>query len=57
MWPYALSQKIDKYGVEGIHIAFEKAPIWDAINRFTVNGQHLPDGRSYYLKKTDIDWG
>ena len=41
MWPKALAERINKNGVEAIHIAFAKAPILDAIDRFTVNGEHL----------------
>ena len=57
MWPKALAERINKNGVEAIHIAFAKAPILDAIDRFTVNGEHLSGGKDYYVKEAYSTWG
>lgn len=57
MWPTALSSRIDRAGVEAIHIAFKKEPIMDAIVRFTVNGEQLSNGRNHYSKESYISWG
>ena len=57
MWPKALADRINRPGVEALHIAFAKAPILDAINRFTVNGEHLTNGKNYYTRETYVDWG
>lgn len=57
LWPKALAERISKPGVEALHIAFAKEPILDAINRFTVNGEHLTDGKNYYLRETYVNWG
>ena len=57
LWPKTLAERINKPDVEAIHIAFAKAPILDAINRFTVNGEHLTNGKNYYSRDTYIDWG
>lgn len=57
MWPKALAERINKNGVEAIHIAFAKAPILDAIDRFTVNGEHLSGGKDYYVKEAYSAWG
>lgn len=57
MWPKALADRINKEGVEAIHIAYAKAPILDAIKRFSVNGEHLSGGTDYYSKDAYISWG
>lgn len=57
VWPKALADRIDKAGVEAIHIAFKKDPILVAINQFSVNGEHLPSGKQYYSRKAYVNWG
>ena len=57
MWPKALADRINRPDVEALHIAFAKEPILDAINRFTVNGEHLTDGKNYYTRETYVEWG
>ena len=57
MWPKALAERINRPGVEALHIAFAKAPILDAINRFTVNGEHLTSGKNFYTRETYVKWG
>ena len=57
LWPKALVDRINKPGVKAIHMAFAKAPILDAINRFTVNGETLSNGKNYYSREAYIEWG
>lgn len=57
LWPKTLTERIGNTGVEAIHIAFKKEPIFDAISRFYVNGEHLPSGKNYYNRKSYVDWG
>lgn len=57
MWPTALSTRIDLTGTEAIHVGFKKEPIMNAIPRFTVNGEHLSNGRNVYSKDTYVTWG
>lgn len=57
MWPQALKERISRDDVEAIHIAFAKEPILNAINRFSVNGEHLSGGMDYYAKEAYISWG
>ena len=57
LWPKALADRINNNGTEAIHIAFAKEPILDAINRFTVNNEHLSNGKNYYSKEAYIRWG
>jgi hypothetical protein len=57
MWPAALSMRIDLTGTEAIHVGFKKEPIMNAIPRFTVNGEHLSNGRNVYSRDTYVTWG
>lgn len=57
MWPTALSERIDKIGTEAIHVGFKKEPIMNAISRFTVNGEHLSNGRNVYYRAAYVKWG
>ncbi|TYC84476.1 hypothetical protein FXB42_11960 [Acetobacterium wieringae] len=57
MWPTALSSRIDKVGIEAIHVGFKKDPIMGAIQQFTVNGKHLSNGRNFYTRDTYVKWG
>lgn len=57
MWPTALSIRIDRPGTEAIHVGFKKEPIMDAIPRFTVNGEHLSNGRNVYSRDSYVKWG
>lgn len=56
MWPTALSRRIDQTGTEAIHVGFKKEPIMDAIPRFTVNGEHLSNGRNFYSRDAYVTW-
>lgn len=57
MWPTALSTRIDLPGTEAIHIGFKKEPLLDAIPRFTVNSEHLSNGRNVYSREAYVTWG
>jgi hypothetical protein len=57
LWPEALSSRINKAGIEAIHITFAKDCILDAITRFHVNGKHLSNGKNYYTQETYQRWG
>jgi hypothetical protein len=57
LWPEALSSRINKTGIEAIHIAFSKDCILDAITRFYVNGEHLSNGKNHYTRETYQQWG
>ena len=39
MWPKTLAERINDPDTKAIHIAFQKSPIMDAINQFTVNNK------------------
>jgi hypothetical protein len=57
LWSEALSSRINKAGIEAIHIAFFKDCILDAITRFYVNGEHLSNGKNYYNLECYQQWG
>ncbi|MBW7475687.1 TIR domain-containing protein [Paenibacillus oenotherae] len=57
IWPKALTERINKTGVEAIHIPFAKECILNAITRFHVNGEHLSSGKNYYNRETQVEWG
>lgn len=57
MWPTALSMRIDLKGTEAIHVGFKKEPLMDAIPRFTINVEHLSNGRNIYSRDTYVKWG
>lgn len=57
MWPTALSTRINMPGTEAIHVGFKKEPLMDAIPRFTVNSEHLSNGRNVYSRESYVTWG
>mgnify|MGYP002851792536 CR=1 FL=1 len=57
IWPEALVKRIDNSDIEAIHIAFKKECIFDAIKRFSVNGEHLQSGKEHYLRADYLKWG
>lgn len=57
MWPKALADRIENSETKAIHIPFAKEPIMEAINRFTVNGDPLSDGKNYYSRESYVSWG
>ena len=57
MWPKALVERIDNPETKAIHVAFQKEPILDAINQFTVNSNSLTNGRNYYSQEAYRSWG
>lgn len=57
MWPTALSERINQKGTEAVHISFKKEPLMDAIPRFSVNGEHLSNGKIVYTRESYIEWG
>lgn len=56
MWPKALAERINNNTVKAIHIAFAKDPILNAINRFTVNGEHLSSSKDFYSREAHVYW-
>lgn len=57
LWPKALIDRIDGYTIQAIHIPFKKVCLLDAISRFSVNGESLKGGKTYYTKEVYKRWG
>jgi len=57
VWPKSLADRINKDGIEAIHIAFKKDCILDAISQFSVNGKHLSSGKNHYSREAYVQWG
>jgi hypothetical protein len=51
IWPAALANRINKSTTKAIHIAFKKNCIFDAITRFSINGEELSGGKDYYYSR------
>lgn len=56
-WPKALKERIREETANCIHIPFKQAPIFDAINQFTVQKNNLKGSLNYYTRDTYIYWG
>jgi len=57
VWPKSLADRINKDGIEAIHISFNKDCILDAISQFSVNGKHLSSGKDCYSREAYVQWG
>jgi len=57
LWPKALANRINRIGIEAIHITFAKDCILNAITRYHVNGEHLSSGKNYYNRESYVQWG
>lgn len=47
VWPKSLADRINKDGIEAIHIPFQRETILEAISRFYVNGEHLSNWKEH----------
>lgn len=57
VWPKSLADRINKDGIEAIHIPFKREAILEAISRFYVNGEHLSSGKEHYNREAYVQWG
>lgn len=57
LWPKALVDRIDGDKIQAIHIPFKQVCLLDAISRFSVNGESLKGGKTYYTKEVYKRWG
>jgi len=56
LWPTALAGRINNQTAQVLHIAFKKAPLMDAIDRFTHD--NLPGGSLiHYTREAYVNWG
>ena len=56
-WPLSLAARISAGLASVIHIPFMQAPLFYALNQFTVNTGTLRGGLNAYDRQTHIGWG
>jgi len=57
LWPTSLETCINGGAAQAIHIPFKKDAMFDAIRRFTVNGEKIGGPLVYYTREAQIYWG
>ena len=57
LWPTALQARINNRTAQAIHIPFKKDAMFDAIRRFTVNGEKIGSPLAHYNRETHVGWG
>lgn len=57
LWPNALAQRINNKTAQAIHIPFKKDALFNAIGRFTVNGEKIGIPLQFYSREAHIEWG
>ena len=56
-WPTSLAVRLNNRSAKAIHVPFKQDAIFDAIGRFTVNGERLNGPFVYYDEATHRQWG
>jgi len=57
LWPRTLDLRIKSNSAQAIHIPFKKDAMFDAIRRFTVNGEAIGGSLVYYNRESQVRWG
>lgn len=57
-WPTALGVRINSGSAKAIHIPFRQTALFNAISRFTINGESINGGAlGYYSPEAHREWG
>lgn len=56
-WPMSLATRLNSGKAKAIHVPFKQAAIFEAIHRFTVNGEKLNGSFLYYSESAHRQWG
>lgn len=56
-WPTSLAVRLNSRTARAIHVPFKQKAVFDAIQRFTVNGEVLVGSLNYYNAATHREWG
>ncbi|TAY73529.1 TIR domain-containing protein [Rhizobium ruizarguesonis] len=56
-WPTSLENRINSGAAQAIHIPFKKDAMFDAVRRFTVNGEEIGGSLKYYSREAQVGWG
>ncbi|MEM6676287.1 MAG: TIR domain-containing protein [Pseudomonadota bacterium] len=57
MWPNTLTERIRNRTAQAIHIPFRQAALFNAISRFTVNGESIGSPLQFYSWDAHKEWG
>lgn len=56
-WPAALAARLNSGTARAIHIPFKKDALFNAIGRFTVNGEEIGGSPVHYTREAQKGWG
>ncbi len=56
-WPTSLAARLNDGSAKAIHVPFKQDAIFDAIQRFTVNGERLKGSFTHYTELAHQQWG
>ena len=56
-WPSTLTERINDGSASAIHIPFKRDVMFDAIGRFTVNGEKIGSSLQFYSEAAHRQWG
>lgn len=56
-WPTSLEVRISSGAAHAIHIPFKRDAMFDAIRRFTVNGEEIGGSLVTYTRAAQVGWG
>ena len=56
-WPTSLQARINNRSAQAIHIPFKKDAMFNAISRFTVNGEKIGMSLQHYSQEAHRQWG
>lgn len=57
LWPTALHTRINSRSAKAIHVPFKKDALFNAIGRFTVNGEDVGGPLVHYTREAQVGWG
>ncbi|NSZ85519.1 TIR domain-containing protein [Agrobacterium tumefaciens] len=57
LWPASLEARINNGSAQAIHVPFKKDAMFDAMRRFTVNGEKLWGPLVNYTRQAHVNWG
>lgn len=57
LWPASLEARINNGSAQAIHVPFKKDAMFDAMKRFTVNGEKLWGPLVHYTRLAHANWG
>jgi len=56
-WPTALATRLNNGSAKAIHVPLKKDALFNAIGRFTVNGEEIGGSLVHYTREAQVGWG